>query len=536
MNRCIYESHVRPTKTILYYTSLALQDVIKLHVRFINTSTALESGGGLRTALYLCYIALAALLLPYAGATTVQVSSNLQAAIDAATVGDVLQVGPGVYDKIDITKSLSLEGNGATIIAGDRDACVRVLANRVNISGFLVRDGFYGISLENVTGCKISDNTVIRCTQPGIMLKFSDHNVVERNNASFNGLGGEGWYGIYLTNSNHNLIADNAAIGNGAYGINLFPSCNNNTIRGNTLERNMYGLYMFRDCANNRIESNTLVRNTNSGVDMRFDCHDNTIVNNTIANNAVAGITLMEGSRKNTIKSNVMSGNSRYGIQIQSNSDRNTVVGNNISNSQTGIFLDSSGSLLYGNRMADNVIEADDRGSNTWNAAYPTGGNMWSDYLGQDKMGGPGQDTPGSDRVGDEPYKINDRSADKYPLMGNQVRPIEIIEKSVEPVSVAVGNNVAVKVKLKSKYGLGSVVVHAMSPKGVAPGGYVSMTLSGDAYSGTLATALMDPGKYDLELSVGDSRGNEIKESIGEIVVVPRGTGTFSSSSNGGKS
>jgi len=110
----------------------------------------------------------------------------------------------------------------------------------------------------------------------------------------------------------------------------------------------------------------------------------------------------------------------RYDIQIQSGSDSNTVIGNNISNSQTGIFLDSSGSLLYSNRMADNVIQADDRGSNTWNAAYPTGGNMWSDYLGQDKMSGPGQDAPGSDRIGDVPYKINDQSADKYPLMATR--------------------------------------------------------------------------------------------------------------------
>ena len=494
-------------------------------------------GGGLRTVSYLCYIALAALLFPCAGAATFQVSSNLQAAIDAASPGDVLQVGPGAYDKIEITKSLSLIGNGATITAGDRDACVRVLANGVNISGFLVRNGFYGISLENVTKCAITDNTVIRCTQPGIMLKFSDNNVVERNNASFNGLGGEGWYGIYLTNSNHNLILDNAAIGNGAYGINLFPSCNNNTIKGNVLEKNMYGLYMFRDCTNNLIESNTMAINTNSGVDMRFNCHDNIIVNNIVTNNAVAGITLMEGSIKNAIKGNVISNNSRYGIQILSRSDGNTVVGNNISNSQTGIFLDSSGNLLYGNRLADNVIQADDRGRNTWNAAYPTGGNMWSDYLGQDKMTGPDQDAPGIDRIGDEPYKISDHSADRYPLMGNQVQPIKIIEKRVDPISATVGNNIAVKVKLKSKYDLGSVVVHAMSPKGVAPGGYVSMALSGDVYTGTLATALMDPGKYYLELSVGDARGNELKESLGEIEIIPRGAGTFSpSSSNGGKS
>lgn len=476
------------------------------------------------------------MLLPCAGAATVQVNSNLQAAIDAAAPGDVLQVGPGLYEKIEITKSLSLVGNGATITAGDRDACVRVLADNVNISGFMVRDGFYGISLENVTNCRISDNTVIRCTQPGIMLKFSDYNVVEHNNASFNGLGGEGWYGIYLTNSNHNLIVDNAAIGNGAYGINMFPSCNNNTIKGNDLERNMYGLYMFRDCANNLIESNTLARNTNSGLDMRFNCNHNLILNNTITSNAVAGITLMEDSGQNTIKGNGISGNSRYGIQIQSRSDTNAIVGNSVSNSQTGIFLDSDGNQLYGNRLADNGVQADDRGQNTWNAAYPTGGNMWSDYLGQDKMTGPGQDAPGSDRIGDEPYKINEHTVDKYPLMGNQVQPIKVAEKSIDPISTTVGNNVAVKVRLKSKYDLGSVVVHAMDSKGVAPGGYVSMALSGDVYTGTLATALMDPGKYDMELNARDARGNELKESLGEIEVIPRGAGTFSPSSNGGKS
>ena len=154
---------------------------------------------------------------------------------------------------------------------------------------------------------------------------------------------------------------------------------------------------------------------------------------------------------------------------------------------------------------------------------------MWSDYLGQDKMSGPGQDIPGSDGIGDVPYKINDHSADRYPLMGNQVQPIKILQKSIDPISTTVGNNIAVRVTLKSKYDLGSVVVHAMDSKGeVAPGGYVSMALVGNFYQGTLATALMDPGKYDLELSVGDARGNELKESLGKIEVVPRVAETFS--------
>ncbi len=485
----------------------------------------------MKISAYLYFIAVTALFLSCASASTIKVDSNLQAAIDAAALGDILLVAPGVYDKIEISKSLSLVGNHATITANERDACIRLKADKVNISGFLVRDGFYGISLENVSQCRISDNTVIRCKQPGIMLKFSQDNIIAHNNASFNGLGGEGWYGIYLANSNDNLIEDNVASNNGAYGINLFPSCSNNTIRGNVLERNMYGLYMFTDCSGNLIESNVMSRNTNSGLDMRFNCHDNLISNNTIANNSVAGITLMEICGKNTIKGNGLSGNQRYGIQIQSASDDNTIMENNISNSQTGIFLESSGNLLYKNRLADNVVQAEDRGSNTWNAAYPEGGNMWSNYLGQDKMSGHEQDQAGSDQIGDVPYQINEKAQDRYPLMGNQVRPIKIVEKSIDPLSAIVGSNVVIKVKLESKYALGQVAVRAAGVRGLGvAGGYVRMVPEGQTYQGTLVTALMDPGRYEIVLDAKDSRANELKESLGEIEISPRGAGTFSTS------
>ena len=69
-------------------------------------------------------------------------------------------------------------------------------------------------------------------------------------------------------------------------------------------------------------------------------------------------------------------------------------INNNISDSQTGIFLDSGKNQIYGNSIEDNVIQAEDRGINTWNAGYPVGGNLWSDYQGQDAMQGPGQNVP----------------------------------------------------------------------------------------------------------------------------------------------
>ena len=62
--------------------------------------------------------------------------------------------------------------------------------------------------------------------------------------------------------------------------------------------------------------------------------------------------------------------------------------------------------------------------SNTWDNGYPSGGNYWSDYTGNDSFSGPNQDLPGSDGIGDTPYNItgytpNDQ--DRYPLTGRLV-------------------------------------------------------------------------------------------------------------------
>jgi len=488
----------------------------------------------LRISAYLRLAVCAALLIASLGsvdAATVQVSSNLQAAVDAASPGDVLLVSPGTYGKVEIAKRLSLIGSkGAVIRAGERDACVSVLASDVEISGFTVLGGFYGIALDSVQGCKVSNNTVLHCAQPGIMLKFSDGNLVEHNNASFNGLGGEGWYGIYLSNSNNNTIRYNVAANNGAYGINLFPSCNNNTIIGNVLERNMYGLYMFTDCADNLVQYNTMSRNTNSGMDIRFGCHDNLILNNTIESNAVAGITLMD-SGKNTIKGNLISSNQRYGVQIQGDSGANAVVSNEISSSQTGIFLDASGNLVYGNRMLENVVGAEDRGTNFWSADYPTGGNLWSDYFGKDEMGGPGQDQAGSDSFGDTPYQIGSSSQDRYPIVSGQVMPISIADKSISPDVVKSGDSVLVRANIWSKYGLSQVSARVVNSTGAeVSGGYVRMVQSGDMYEGSLVTALIDPGSYGISVSARDRRGYELEERIGEVEIRSRGSWDFNSS------
>ncbi len=474
----------------------------------------------LRNMVY-CILLAALLVSSLADGATLQVSSDLQSAIDAASSGDTLEVASGLYDKITVEKSLTLIGYGAVIRAGGRDACVAISADNVTISGFLVEKGFYGIKLDHVRGCNISNNTVIYCAQPGIALLYSDGNIISGNNASFNGIVGEGWYGIYLSNSNDNLITDNQAYGNGAYGINLFPSCCNNTITGNRLQGNMYGLYMFRDCESNVIQDNDMSENTNSGLDLRFNCTGNMIANNSIENNAVAGITLMEASSGNSITGNEINYNRRYGLQIQSRSEGNTVAFNNISGSQTGLFLESGENSIYGNRIIENAIQADDRGNNIWNRQYPLSGNLWSDYSGQDEMNGPGQDMPGQDGFGDEPYKVSPTSVDRYPIMGGQVKQISVLSGEISPSQLRVGDSINIRVDLQSRYPLLQVVARAYQ-NSREDQGYCRLVVSDGLYEGSFSTALLQPGSYDIVLEAKDQRGNELQESLGRVEVAAR--------------
>lgn len=467
-------------------------------------------------------IAVMVITLSTAGsAATIHAGSDIQRSIDSASPGDTIIVGPGVYEKFTVNKRLNLIGNDATVLASSSDACISVEADMVNISGFIVRNGLYGIRLSMVRGCSIRNNTVTGCKQPGIVLLKSSGNTIANNNASYNGVVGEGWYGIYLTDSsNDNLIVNNIASNNGAYGIHLSTSCSNNTIRGNTLNGNMYGVYMFTGCSNNIIEENLISGNRANGIDLRFNCNHNMIRNNTITDNQVAGISLLD-SGDNGILNNDIRSNIRFGIQIQGKSDGNTVVGNNITQSPTGIFVESNGNIFHSNRLIDNVIQAVDRGENTWNAPYPVGGNAWSDYNGVDERSGPAQDVPGADGFGDTPREISNRSRDMYPVTGYEFKPIRMLNSSV-PGEIEAGEELLIKAWIESVNGLSQVSARIPESRS-----YVRLYQAGDHYEGSLTTALLDPGEYSVVITATDRRGYELEEVIGKFRITPRAGRSF---------
>ena len=489
----------------------------------------------MRTSADLCRLfgamtTLAILLIISTSATTYQAGSNLQAAINGAAAGDTILVAPGVYDGVEITKSISLVGTNAKIRAGERDIGIKIAANEVKVSGFTIEGGFYGIHLVGSNNCTISNNTVTGCVQWGIGLVFSDDNRIENNVANYNGLGGEGWYGIYLSNSNRNLILDNIASSNGEYGICLFPSCSENVIRENVAEGNDYGVYTFTDCDENLVMKNRLAQNKNSGIKMIHGCSKNQILENDISGNEVVGIFLQSGSGYNLIRGNEIADNSKFGIQIQEGPDgNNTILENNISGSQKGIFINTNGNHVYKNRIFDCVIPAEDRGVNQWYAAYPEGGNFWGDYTGSDDMSGPNQDISGSDGFADLPYIINERARDVYPVMGEAVLPLRLIDASIYPARAQIGTQVTVEAVIDSKYGIAQISART---KGVLrpseQNQYIRMDPSEkDVYVGTLQTALMGEGRYKIVLTAKDAKGYEMEEEIEELELLPRSGWNF---------
>ena len=126
--------------------------------------------------------------------------------------------------------------------------------------------------------------------------------------------------------------------------------------------------------------------------------------------------------------------NNNIGILITDQSSEITISDNQIIANQKGIkFTEgTSDSKSYHNNFLNNgVNHAIDNANNQWNSQYPSGGNYWDDYSGDDQFCGPDQDIPGSDGIGDSPYSIaGGNSQDRYPLM-EQYQPSDVSVENI---------------------------------------------------------------------------------------------------------
>ena len=203
--------------------------------------------------------------------------------------------------------------------------------------------------------------------------------------------------GILSAFSTNTTVLQNTVYSNNHYGIFLYKSTNG-TVTGNTLRDTLAGV-ASEYSARNIIANNLAYSNRNNGIRLIFS-DNSTVVNNRVLSNGASGIAFILSSRDNTVTNNTVYDN-QNGIHI----------------GQFG-WPGSSFNTVFHNNILENSEQAfDDQNVSQWDDGYPSGGNYWSDYAGEDNYSGPNQNVPGGDGIGDTPYVIDADSGDRYPLM-----------------------------------------------------------------------------------------------------------------------
>jgi parallel beta-helix repeat protein len=268
------------------------------------------------------------------------------------------------------------------------------------------------ISIQDNVTYTLTDN--ITSDIDGIVIE-RDNITLEGAGCILQGTGASSSKGIDLTGRS-NVTIRNMRIKTFAYGIWLNMS-SISSLHGNYVTNSSSNAVYLYESWNNSIADNNI---TDSGWGINlYNSWNCSIAGNNIANSWY-GIYL-SGSSNNSISENHITANFANGVEL-GGSWNNSIIQNNItSNTLYGILLsDSSNNTIHHNNFMDNVEQTYVVGYsvNVWDDGYPSGGNYWSNYAGNDSYCGLSQNELGSDGIGDTPYTINVNNTDRYPLTG----------------------------------------------------------------------------------------------------------------------
>jgi len=246
-----------------------------------------------------------------------------------------------------------------------------------------------GISLSNSDGNRLHKNKIDNCGFESIKIYLSTDNVISENviNDSMS-------LGVDLESSSYSLVIGNTIMNSGYTGI-LIDYGQHNSIISNNITENQRGIYAW-NCHDILIDGNLIEANADFGIGLwgsftyAHHVENNTIIGNNITNNQV-GIEFWTDNQPEKLR-------------------HNTITRNNITGNQIGISLSyCSDNELYHNNLINNldhVVTSDFY--NSWDNDYPSGGNFWDDYDGNDTD---------HDGIGDTSRSITEYNVDRYPLM-----------------------------------------------------------------------------------------------------------------------
>src|SRR3989442_4251978 len=277
------------------------------------------------------------------------------------------------------------------------------------------------------------------------------------SNVTVQNVSTRGKAGVYIWWSSNITVKDSAV--DGQMGVALHSS-SLITIKGNRIGKEE-GINAYAGDAV-RIEGNDI---SYTGRGILLDRANHTIIdNNTIAWSGTYGLLVVASSSNLSLADNDISSNGWVGASFEGATDgsiaRNRFSGNGHAIPGHGSGLSLASSLRFQvdhNDFLSNEFQANDTqpGMNAWHAAYPRGGNHWSDYTGVDRCSGPAQNLcPGPDGFGDTPYLINGSAQDRYPLMqpGFDASPPTVVQ--VLATDGYVGESVTVSAEITDPSGV----------------------------------------------------------------------------------
>ncbi len=370
----------------------------------------------------------------YVGGSGPNNYTSIQYAIDDASDGDIVFVFEGIYDEIiQVNKTISLVGEekSSTIINGSKiGTIVTINADYVNISKFTIKnsnsnkygidvksdkcnisnnifsDNGYGLYIINSDMNIITKNTFIKHKNTCLQIEHSNNNTISENHFSDEPPGSA----INIINSNFSIISDNhiAHTVNGIY----ISHCNNLIIFNNNLIQKTYDIALWLYYTDNCTIVNNNIYSWAYGLYL-WNSNNNNFMNNEISDCYYHGVFFYSKSNYNNISNNFILDNDG-GITIWDFNSNNTIFYNTINSNKYGINIKyqsySNDNIIYHNNLIDNNVNALDGCANIWNDSYPSGGNYWSEYVGEDDDG---------DGIGDTALNIYGGGGNKdyYPLM-----------------------------------------------------------------------------------------------------------------------
>jgi len=372
--------------------------------------------------------------------TAAQNYTTIQEAINNASDGDIIVADAGLYNEdVIVNRSVSLIGKeryNTIVNASGKYHAFDIKRNNVTIANFTIqnnnKDFFYGAYLRYPNG-NISYNIVRNCSS-GVFLDANSKNNFVAGNEIFS----NGKRGIWVYNSSDNTIVGNNISSCGSEAILIRGTgAKDNVIQGNTISNCQKGIYV--DLSNSNILSdNTMLNNQyNFGVMGTELSH---FVNQIDTNNTVNGkpVYYWINQHSKTVPSDAgyiglinSTGITIEGLNLKNNSQGvlmafcdNCIMRNNtFAFNYWGAYIHSSDNVkIYHNNFTSNYIQAATNSVNAWDNGYPSGGNIWSDFLERypnatDEKNGPYQNQTGSDGFWDNAYVIDDYNKDSYPIV-----------------------------------------------------------------------------------------------------------------------